>query len=130
MTTHVKVVAALFILSGALGVTAALISSALFGALAVAGLPRFGDFPVGSLVLGLTGLALTIALLVISVPSIICGWGLLTFRRWARILGIVLAVLTLFRFPLGTIFAVYALWVLFQRETETLFAPANNVPAA
>jgi uncharacterized membrane protein len=80
-------------------------------------------------VLGLTGLAFTAWLLLLSIPAIVCGWGLLKMRRWARLLGIVLSVLTVFQFPLGTIVGVYALWVLFQRDTEALFAnPVGSLP--
>jgi hypothetical protein len=130
MTTHVKVVAVLFIILGVVGVIGALFSSALFGALTLAGLPHGGaGFPISSLVLGLTGLAFTAWLLLLSIPSIVCGWGLLKMRRWARLVGIILAVLTVFRFPLGTVVGVYALWVLLQRDTEALFAsPVGSLP--
>ena len=86
MATHVKVLAVLFI---------------VWGALLYAFLP------------------ITVAT---SIPSLICGVGLLKFKRWARILGIVLAALTLIHFPFGTAFGVYALYVLFQKGTEALLS--------
>jgi hypothetical protein len=77
---------------------------------------------VGAAVLGFTGIALSIFFLVMSVPSILCGWGLLRYRRWARLLGIVLAAIALVRmFPFGTVFGVYALWMLFRKEVEARF---------
>lgn len=43
--------------------------------------------------------------------EIIAVWGLLAHAPWARILIIVLSILSLFRFPLGTVLAIYTLWV-------------------
>lgn len=43
--------------------------------------------------------------------EIIAVWGLLSYAHWARILIIVLSILSLFRFPLGTVLAIYTLWV-------------------
>ena len=58
------------------------------------------------------------------IPYIVCGWGLLKLRPWARILGIILAAICLIRIPFGTIFGIYALIILFKKETEALFAEA------
>jgi hypothetical protein len=44
--------------------------------------------------------------------SVLAGIGLLTRRPWARKLALVLGVLALFRFPLGTALGVYTLWAL------------------
>ena len=122
MATHVKVIAALCIIFGAFGVLAALLSSFMFSALAaLVGSTNDPDASAGSAVLGLTGVTLTIVLLVFSIPYIVCGWGLLKLRPWSRILGIVLAAISLIRIPLGTIFGIYALIILFNKETEALF---------
>lgn len=44
------------------------------------------------------------------------GIGLLQYRSWGRILAIIMSVLMLFKFPLGTAIAIYAFWVLFSEE--------------
>jgi hypothetical protein len=36
-------------------------------------------------------------------------------------LAIILAILNLIFFPIGTILGIYTLWVLFNDETKTLF---------
>jgi uncharacterized membrane protein (DUF2068 family) len=77
---------------------------------------------VGAAVLGFTGVAMSVVLGLLALPSLICGWGLLRFRRWARILGIILAAIALTKFPIGTAFGVYALVILFKTETEALFS--------
>ena len=40
------------------------------------------------------------------------GWSLLTRKTFGRILGIVAAVLVLFKVPFGTALGIYTLWVL------------------
>lgn len=123
MTTHVKVIAVLFIVFGALGLLFALFSSVIFGALAAfVGTLNDQNSPAGVAALGLTGIALTTFLIVVSIPYIVCGWGMLTLRPWSRILGIILAAISLVRIPIGTIFGIYALVILFNKETEALFA--------
>ena len=53
--------------------------------------------------------------------GIIAGIGLLKFQQWARILALVLAVLHVLSFPIGTALAIYAFWVLLKPETTPLF---------
>jgi hypothetical protein len=120
VATHVKALGAIFLALGTAGVLAGILSSVAFGLLAgIAGVAS--DEALGSTILGLTGLALTILLLLVSAPAIVCGWGLLKFRSWARILAIVLAAISLVAFPYGTLFGIYALWVLLTKETEVVF---------
>jgi hypothetical protein len=49
------------------------------------------------------------------------GVGLLQYKSWARIFAIVIAVLLVFHFPIGTAVAVYAFWVLFSKEGEQYY---------
>ena len=46
---------------------------------------------------------------------------MLSFKPWARILGIVLSALHLLNVPFGTAVGIYGLWALLNRETEALF---------
>jgi hypothetical protein len=116
------VVAALFILAGALLLAAAVFTPIFMGALAaIVGASNEEGSEVGAAILGFTGLAMSVVLAVIGLPYVAAGWGLLQFRNWARILGIILAAMALTSFPLGTAFGVYALIVLFKKDTEALF---------
>jgi hypothetical protein len=80
----------------------------------------------------MAGAALFVFWLCIGIPGIIAGIGLLKYKRWARILGIVLSAIRLISFPFGTILGIYGLWVLLNKETEALFenppAPVPTVP--
>ena len=123
MATHVKIIAVLFIVGGVLLLAGAFFTPLVLGALAaVVGASDEEGAAVGAAVLGFTGVAMSIVLGLLALPNLICGWGLLRFRRWARILGIVLAAIALTKFPIGTAFGVYALVILFKAETEALFS--------
>ena len=123
MATHVKVIGVCFIALGALWVLGAMFSGVILTVVAgFVGQSEDPDAAMGATVLGITGVTLTMLLLAIGVPKIICGIGLLAYKNWARILGIVLAAISLVSVPVGTIFGIYALVILFSRETEQLFA--------
>ena len=127
METHVKVLGALNIAFGALGLLAAFALMLIFGgaagAVSASGEP---DAAIAVPIIGLTGFALVTFLVVLSVPGIIIGIGLLNLRPWARIAGIVVSILMLMAIPFGTVLGVYGIWVLFSKETERLF---NAAPA-
>jgi hypothetical protein len=132
MTTHVKVLGVLFLAMSALALLSALvILLAIGGAAATVGVaaePQ--DAAVALPILGLAGTALGMILLLLALPGIAAGWGLLYFKPWARILGIVLSALNILNIPLGTILGVYGLWVLLNKDTERLFTtpPVPSVP--
>jgi hypothetical protein len=58
-----------------------------------------------------------IVVLLASIISIVNGWALLARRQWARMLTIVLSILSLGVFPpFGTALGVYGLWAMFQAK--------------
>ena len=65
-------------------------------------------------------------LLIISLPQLICGYGLLTKKSWSRIFGIILSCLSLLSIPIGTVIGIYGLWVLFKDETKELLSSNNK----
>jgi peptidoglycan/LPS O-acetylase OafA/YrhL len=129
MTTHLKIVAVLYLIFGAFGLIGAMFVALAFGVAGgvVGANAQAHDAAIALPILGLTGTVLVVFLLVTSVPAIAAGIGLLKLRPWARILGIVVAVLYLIHIPLGTIVGIYALWVLFNGETERLLSSAPRV---
>jgi hypothetical protein len=123
MQQNVKILAILHIVLGGLGVLAAIIMMAVFGGLA--GLVNFTDSSqdgaVGSAVLGVVGGVITLFILLVSLPGLIAGIGLLSFQPWARILTIILSILELPGIPFHTALGIYGLWVLLSTEGTTLF---------
>ncbi len=75
------------------------------------------------------GTVLAVFLLILSLPEIIAGIGLLRHAAWARILALVLGVLHLFNIPFGTIAGIYTLWVLMDDRAAALFGVTRPVPA-
>jgi cytochrome c biogenesis protein CcdA len=62
--------------------------------------------------------------LAIGIPSLVAGIGLLKHKAWARVLAIIVAILAVTSFPIGTAAGLYAFWVLTHKETEQLLAAA------
>jgi len=121
---HVKILAWLNIVLGGLGVLIALCVLLFFGGLAGVVSSDSNPDPGGAAVLGLVGGFAFIFMAAVSVPSIIAGIGLLKFRSWAQMLTIVMSVLALPGFPVGTALGIYGLWVMLNKETKPLFRPA------
>jgi hypothetical protein len=55
------------------------------------------------------------------IVDVVAGYGLLNYKSWARILAIILAILNLCLFPIGTALGIYTLVIMFNQETEALF---------
>ena len=71
-------------------------------------------------ILGAIGGMVSMLLLITALPGFIAGIGLIRFRPWSRILGIIVAFFNLFSFPFGTALSVYAFWVLFGDESAKM----------
>lgn len=50
-------------------------------------------------------------IILVALPSLIGGWGLLTQQRWAMTLVLIVGCLKLFSFPIGTAIGIYTIWV-------------------
>jgi hypothetical protein len=70
---------------------------------------------------GAVGAGIAVLMIILSLPSIIAGLGLLKFRSWARILAIILGALHLLSFPFGTALGIFTLIVLLNQEAVPLF---------
>ena len=124
MDTHVKVLGILHIALGFLGAVGALAVLVIFGGIAgIVGISASAD-PDARLaipILGAVGGVIAVFILLVSVPGIIAGFGLINYRPWARILTIILSAINLISIPIGTALGIYGLWVLLSSQTERLF---------
>ncbi|MEJ2599260.1 MAG: hypothetical protein P8Z00_13070 [Anaerolineales bacterium] len=122
MDTHIKVLGWLYIVLGVLGllgtgvVVLILVGSGLIS----------GDQTAIS-VLVIVAAIVGGFLVLVSLPGIVAGAGLLGYRPWARILTLILGILNLPGFPVGTVLGVYTLYVLLDDETARLFNGAQPV---
>ena len=118
MRQHVPILGWCFIVYHAIvAVIGIVIGAIVSGAGAISG-EREAVFITGAV-----GFGIACLLLVLSLPGIVAGIGLLKFRPWARILAIILGALHLLSFPFGTALGVYALVVLLHNEMATVFGP-------
>lgn len=124
MKKHVQILAYLNIAFGILGlIFGIVVCLLLIGTGVVATLSAEGHD--GILAMNILSIIAVFAMglfFLLSAPGIIAGFGLLRFKRWARILAIVLAFFGLFNIPVGTAISVYSFWVLFNEETDALFS--------
>lgn len=120
MNQHVTILAVLYIICGAILL---LIGGGLFMIIAGAGAIS-GDLQAAAIT-GIVGVALGGFFLVLSVPSIIAGVGLLGMRPWARILTLILGAFQILNFPFGTALGIYTFWVLLNDQTVAAFTPAT-----
>lgn len=125
MEKHVTVLGAIHI---ALGVIGVLLAAFLFFVVAGAGWISQDRDAIAIT----TGIATLLAgfLLLLSVPQIVAGAGILAHKQWARILTLILGVLHLFNIPIGTIAGLYTFWVLMDDRTAALFGQPLPQPVA
>ncbi|HMI30811.1 MAG TPA: hypothetical protein VK527_03660 [Candidatus Limnocylindrales bacterium] len=126
MQTHVKVLGVLYLAVGGCMLIGALFLAMTMGGVAgiVGASADPEDAAIAVPILGIAGTALAGFFGIFSLPSLITGYGLLNFKPWARIVGIVLSAISLIMIPFGTIVGAYGLWVLLSKETERLFSSA------
>jgi len=131
MLTHIRTVGILHIVFASLTILVGMVLLLLLGGLAtfVGTQDASSDAMLGATVLGGIGAFLFVLMVLLSVPGMIAGIGLLRMRPWARVLTIVVSALELLSFPIGTALGLYGLWVMVQPETERLFQTApGTVP--
>lgn len=127
---HIKILGILNIVMGAftaLGGLAALVVMGGMAGVITAAATDSQDRAVAAPVIAGIGVAVGVFLLLLSLPSIIGGWGLIKFRPWSRIVMIVLSVLHLLNVPFGTALGVYGLWVLFSDEARRILESGGQI---
>ncbi len=119
LETHVTVVA---VISLVLAVPVILFGLVIFGGAVIgAGFAEaFSDVPgLGALITG-AGLLVGSVIALLGVPGLIAGIGLLKRRAWAKVWTLVVAVLSLVNVPIGTVFGIYAIWVMTRPQIDTV----------
>ena len=129
MRDHIKILGILNIIMGSLGALLGLVVLAVGGMAGVAGvISESGkDLDIRVLpVIAAVVFAIAVFFFVLSLPSIIGGWGLIKFKPWSRVLMIIVSIFNLFHVPLGTALGVYGIWVLSSDEGRRLLASGGR----
>ena len=113
---HVRLLAWLHILSHAL-----FLIIGIFVFVLLLGLGLVSTDAEAMAIMGIIGMFVGGVMLVLTLPGLLAGYGLLKRRSWGRLLALIVGVLNLMNFPLGTALGVYTLWVLMQQGAATYF---------
>ncbi|MDD4050869.1 MAG: hypothetical protein PHR28_03070 [candidate division Zixibacteria bacterium] len=131
MEQHIRILGVLHIINGVMLLIFGFIGIAVLGflGLAATGIGHSGYVAIEGGHLSVPGLLTFIAMIigiiavVAGLPGIIGGWGLLAKKSWARIVVLIVGILNLTNFPLGTALGIYTLWVLLKPESQSVPAP-------
>jgi hypothetical protein len=128
MKDHVKILGILNIVYGGLICLLGLVLFLIFAGIAgIVGASGEHDGQNVAPWLAFAGVVAGVILVLLGIPGVIGGWGLMNYQGWARILVIILSILHLPSIPIGTAIGVYGLWVLFNEDTKRLFGQAVPV---
>ena len=117
MRTHIKVVGIVNLIYSAIGILAAagVLLGGIFSSLATLN-------PIVLVVGTVTSALIAVVIGAISVFGLVAGFALLNHQQWARYVILFVSALRLFRWPWGTLFGGYSIWVLMHDDTRQLFA--------
>ena len=116
MDKHISAIGILYIIYFVFSLlVAALVFSILYGTGILAGNRE------SMAILTTIGTIVSAYLLILALPCLIAGIGVLKHRNWGRVLSIVIGALSLLNFPFGTLLGVYTIWVMTQPETRRRF---------
>lgn len=130
MERHVQFLAFLYIAGGIVGLVSGCVLLLQLGALgkfllALMSTKLIMSVPFAAMYLNALGWLHVL----LAAPAIVSGWGLRRYEEWARLMGMVVALVVMLSVPFGTIAGVYALWVLLTPESEYLFLDPPGAPA-
>ena len=122
MDRHIRLLSRVYIAGGLLGGPVGLLMLLKPGfvnrlLLALLSADQVQSVPFATMYLDLASWLILLA----AMPAVICGFGLRGYHEWARMLGLILALVAILVFPVGTVAGIYAIWVLLSPESEYLF---------
>jgi hypothetical protein len=116
LETHVPILGWLFIIGNAV-----FLAIGIFVLILLGGIGMFSGDPQAARILVFIGFLVSILFVVIGLPGIIAGIALLARKAWGRVLAMVVGLLGLVNFPVGTAIGVYAFFVLLQESAKDYF---------
>jgi hypothetical protein len=113
MNQHYKILGILFIVYAALTI--------LIGFMVASFIHIIGSQHVvheEEMVLKFVTTFIPVILIVVSIPNIIAGIGLLAQKKWALVMAVILSVFNIMSFPFGTGLSMYSIYVLVKQEED------------
>ena len=116
MSKQINLISYLYIGVGILTLLGAIITT-----IAIAGGGLLSEDETAIAVTSTVGFVIGGFIALMGIFSLVAGVGLLKRRSWARTLTIIVSVVNLLNFPIGTALGGYALYVLLQDESKAEF---------
>ncbi len=122
MRDQIRLIGILNVVLGSIGALIGVVIFLAFGGLASAvGFGASGDSGIApASLLAVIGFVVAGFIIVLSLPMIIGGWGLMTFKPWSRILMIVVSAINLIHVPFGTALGIFGLIVLLNEQSRQI----------
>ena len=121
MESHKKILGVLYIVSGVLQIIilmfVAILVNTIFPFAQKQAEPD--EALILEMVAKLVQIIPAVIIIIISIPSLIAGIGLLNAQKWALLLALILGCFKLFSFPIGTALGVYTIWVYAQDQKQS-----------
>ena len=115
---HNKVIGIMHLIYGGFSALMLVIFVPFFWLIAGAGAADPNAPPAVAAIFGFFGFLMLVLALIFGLPPILAGYGMLKGKSWARIWGIIAAVIEAINFPFGTALCVYTFWFLFGQQNE------------
>jgi hypothetical protein len=128
MRDHIKILGVLNLVMGSLTALAGVVAFLAMGTIAAfiaasvssAGESDYHNGAIAAPLFMTVGFAIASFFLLLGLPAILGGWGLMRYRPWSRILMIIVSFFHLFHIPLGTALGLYGFWVLLNDESRRI----------
>ncbi|GAB4230188.1 MAG: hypothetical protein Kow00109_01790 [Acidobacteriota bacterium] len=134
MEKHRSVLAALFLALGVFGFVGLLVVTVIFGGgasvVALVAAHEQDVPPFVPLLPLIFGAFLALVILVATIPNFIAAYALFTERPWAPMAALLVGILNLLNFPLGTGVGIYAIWYYLTLPVSRTGTPPSNPSAA
>ena len=126
MDTHKRILGILYIISGVLHILGMIFISFLFSLLfpLLFEHAQLDDQFILVWVVPLLRAIAAFVIIIVAIPSIIGGVGMLNQKKWAFTLVLVMGCFKLFSFPLGTTLGIYTIWVYAEAHKNHKPSPA------
>ena len=113
---HNKVIGIMHLIYGGFNALIMMILVPFF--LAIAGMAAADPNAPGGItaIFGLFGALMLFLALLFGLPPLLAGYAMLKHKSWAKVMGIISAVMCSLSFPFGTALCVYTFWFLFGQN--------------
>ena len=122
---HKKILGILYVVFSSLNIVIVL----LFTAIASTVIPFHVDEREALLVIDIVKYALLTLTLVLTVPSLIAGIGLLYKKDWALTLAFIIGIIGLLGFPIWTFIGIYSIVIFILAQNNKKPLDANDITA-